>query len=63
MDPLEITALLCKIVGILSEIIKRQSEALAVVDAYDEETERLMDILEENERTLNRELGIGDEDE
>jgi len=63
MEPLEITALLCKIVGIQSEIIKRQSEALAVVDAYDEETDRLMDILAEKERTLNRELGIGDGDE
>jgi len=61
MDPLEITGLLCKIVGIQSEIIKRQSEALAVVDAYDEETERLMDELEKSEAKLNNELGIGEE--
>lgn len=55
----EITSLLCKIIGIQSEIIKRQSEALAVVNAFDEETEKLMEKLEKNEEVLNKELGIG----
>lgn len=57
----EITSLLCKIIGIQSEIIKRQSEALAVVNAFDEETEKLMEKLEKNEEVLNKELGIGGE--
>lgn len=57
----EITSLLCKIIGIQSEIIERQSEALAVVNAFDEETEKLMEKLEKNEEVLNRELGIGGE--
>ena len=61
MSLIEITNLLCKIIGIQSEIIKRQSEALAVVNAYDEETEKLMEKLEKNEEVLNRELGIGGE--
>ena len=61
MNVHEITELLCKIIGIQSEIIKRQSEALAVVNAYDEETDRLMEKLEKNEEVLNRELGIGGE--
>lgn len=61
MNVHEITELLCKIIGIQSEIIKRQSEALAVVNAYDEETEKLMEKLEKNEEVLNRELGIGGE--
>ena len=61
MSLIEITSLLCKIIGIQSEIIKRQSEALAVVNAYDEETEKLMEKLEKNEEILNRELEIGDE--
>ena len=61
MSLIEITSLLCKIIGIQSEIIKRQSEALAVVNAYDEETEKLMEKLEKNEEVLNRELGIGGE--
>ena len=59
MNVHEITELLCKIIGIQSEIIKRQSEALAVVNAYDEETEKLMEKLEKNEEVLNKELGIG----
>lgn len=58
----EITSLLCKIIGIQSEIIKRQSEALAVVNAFDEETEKLMEKLEKNEEVLNKELGIGGEE-
>lgn len=62
MNVHEITELLCKIIGIQSEIIKRQSEALAVVNAYDEETEKLMEKLEKNEEVLNRELGIGGEE-
>lgn len=61
MNVHEITELLCKIIGTQSEIIKRQSEALAVVNAYDEETEKLMEKLEKNEEVLNRELGIGGE--
>lgn len=52
MNVNEITELLCKIIGIQSEIIKRQSEALAVVNAYDEETEHLLKELEDvKERT------------
>ena len=61
MNVHEITELLCKIIGIQSEIIKRQSEALAVVNAFDEETEKLMEKLEKNEEVLNKELGIGGE--
>ena len=54
MSLIEITSLLCKIIGIQSEIIKRQSEALDMVDAYDAETDRLMEELEKNEQTLNK---------
>lgn len=43
---------MCKIIGIQSEIIKRQSEALEVVNAYDVETDRLMEELEKNENIL-----------
>ena len=52
MSLIEITSLLCKIIGIQSEIIKRQSEALEVVNAYDVETDRLMEELEKNENIL-----------
>ncbi len=54
MNVHEITELLCKIIGIQSEIIKRQSEALAVVNAYDEKTDRLMEELEKNENILDK---------
>lgn len=54
MSLIEITSLLCKIIGIQSEIIKRQSEALEVVDAYDAETDRLMEELEKNENILDK---------
>ena len=54
MSLIEITSLLCKIIGIQSEIIKRQSEALEVVNAYDAETDRLMEELEKNENILNK---------
>lgn len=53
MSIIEITSLLCKIIGIQSEIIKRQSEALEVVNAYDAETDRLMEELEKNENILD----------
>ena len=53
MSLIEITSLLCKIIGIQSEIIKRQSEALEVVNAYDAETDRLMEELEKNENILD----------
>lgn len=54
MTLIEITSLLCKIIGIQSEIIKRQSEALEVVNAYDVETDRLMEELEKNENILDK---------
>ena len=54
MSLIEITSLLCKIIGIQSEIIKRQSEALEVVNAYDAETDRLMEELEKNENVLDK---------
>ena len=54
MSPIEITSLLCKIIGIQSEIIKRQSEALEAVNAYDAETDRLMEELEKNENILDK---------
>lgn len=54
MSLIEITSLLCKIIGIQSEIIKRQSEALEVVNAYDAETDRLMEELEKNENILDK---------
>lgn len=54
MSIIEITSLLCKIIGIQSEIIKRQSEALEVVNAYDAETDRLMEELEKNENILDK---------
>lgn len=54
MSIIEITSLLCKIIGIQSEIIKRQSEALEVVNAYDAETDRLMEELEKNENILEK---------
>ena len=54
MNLIEITSLLCKIIGIQSEIIKRQSEALEVVNAYDVETDRLMEELEKNENILDK---------
>lgn len=54
MSLIEITSLLCKIIGIQSEIIKRQSEALEAVDAYDAETDRLMEELEKNENILDK---------
>ena len=54
MNISEITSLLCKIIGIQSEIIKRQAEALEVVNAYDAETDRLMEELEKNENILNK---------
>ena len=54
MNLIEITSLLCKIIGIQSEIIKRQSEALEVVNAYDAETDRLMEELEKNENILDK---------
>lgn len=54
MSLIEITSLLCKIIGIQSEIIKRQSEALEVVNAYDAETGRLMEELEKNENILDK---------
>ena len=53
MNLIEITSLLCKIIGIQSEIIKRQSEALEAVNAYDAETDRLMEELEKNENILD----------
>lgn len=54
MNLIEITSLLCKIIGIQSEIIKRQSEALEVVNAYDAETDRRMEELEKNENILDK---------
>ena len=54
MSLIEITSLLCKIIGIQSEIIKRQSEALEAVNAYDAETDRLMEELEKNENILDK---------
>ena len=54
MSLIEITSLLCKIIGIQSEIIKRQSEALEVVNAYDTETDKLMEELEKNENILDK---------
>lgn len=54
MNLIEITSLLCKIIGIQSEIIKRQSEALEAVNAYDAETDRLMEELEKNENILDK---------
>lgn len=54
MSIIEITSLLCKIIGIQSEIIKRQSEALEAVNAYDAETDRLMEELEKNENILDK---------
>lgn len=54
MSLIEVTSLLCKIIGIQSEIIKRQSEALEVVNAYDVETDRLMEELEKNENILDK---------
>lgn len=54
MSLIEITSLLCEIIGIQSEIIKRQSEALEVVNAYDAETDRLMEELEKNENILDK---------
>lgn len=54
MSLIEITSLLCKIIGIQSEIIKRQSEALEVVNAYDAETDRLIEELEKNENILDK---------
>ena len=54
MNLIEITSLLCNIIGIQSEIIKRQSEALEVVNAYDAETDRLIEELEKNENILNK---------
>ena len=54
MSLIEITSLLCKIIGIQSEIIKRQSEALEAVNAYDAETDRLMEELEKNENVLDK---------
>ena len=54
MSIIEITSLLCKIIGIQSEIIKRQTEALEVVNAYDAETDRLMEELEKNENILDK---------
>ena len=54
MSLIEITSLLCKIIGIQSEIIKRQSEALEAVNAYDAETDRLMEELEKNENILGK---------
>lgn len=54
MSLIEITSLLCKIIGIQSEIIKRQSEALEVVNAYDAETGRLIEELEKNENILDK---------
>lgn len=54
MSLIEITSLLCEIIGIQSEIIKRQSEALEAVNAYDAETDRLMEELEKNENILDK---------
>ena len=54
MSIIEITSLLCKIIGIQSEIIKRQSDALELVNAYDAETDRLMEELEKNENILDK---------
>ena len=54
MNLIEITSLLCKIIGIQSEIIKRQSEALEAVNAYDAETDRLMEELEKDENILDK---------
>lgn len=54
MNLIEITSLLRKIIGIQSEIIKRQSEALEVVNAYDAETDRLIEELEKNENILDK---------
>ena len=54
MSIIEIASLLCKIIGIQSEIIKRESEALEVVNAYDAETDRLMEELEKNENILDK---------
>lgn len=54
MNLIEITSLLCNIIGIQSEIIKRQSEALEVVNAYDAETDRLIEELEKNENILDK---------
>lgn len=54
MNLIKITSLLCKIIGIQSEIIKRQSEALEVVNAYDAETDRLIEELEKNENILDK---------
>ena len=54
MSIIEITSLLCKIIGIQSEMIKGRSEALEVVNAYDAETDRLMEELEKNENILDK---------